>query len=231
MIINVMYPSAASLYGDSFNVEYLKMAVKDCKVVYSSFNERPYFADHDIDMFYMGSMMERYQKTIIDELQPYKERIIELIESGVVFLCTGNSFEIFGKAINDIEALNIFDYQTEINFDHHHNSCFLGEYKNMEIVGFKSCFSSTFNNNYDFIKVKKGFGFKDNNFNEGVRYKNFFGTYLIGPLLVLNPHFSEYLLNLLKVEYQLPYQEAIDNAYNIRVKEYNSYKEIREFKH
>ncbi|NLZ74878.1 MAG: hypothetical protein GX914_00065 [Erysipelotrichia bacterium] len=231
MIINVMYPSAASLYGDSFNVEYLKNAIEDCKIVYSSFNEKPYFVDNNIDMFYMGSMMERYQKKIIEELMPYRERIKELIENGVVFLCTGNSFEIFGKSINDNEALNIFDYDVTIDFSHHHNSCFLGQFLNMEIVGFKSCFSYTSNNKHNFIKVKKGYGFKDNKNNEGVMYKNFFGTYLIGPLLVLNPHFSEYLLKKLKVEYQLPFKKAIEEAYDIRVKEYNSYEKIIEFKH
>lgn len=229
MIINVMYPAVTSLYGDSFNVEYLKKAVKDCQVIYTSFNEKPYFVDHDIDMFYIGSMMERYQKIIIEKLKPYKERIIELIEDGVIFLCTGNSFEIFGQRIDKVEALNIFDFYSEINYDHHHNSCFLGDFEKMEMVGFKSCFSYTSNNKNDFIKVKKGYGFKDNQFNEGIRYKNFFGTYLIGPLLVLNPDFSEYLLKILKVEYKLPYDEAIKEAYKIRVKEYNSYKEIKEF--
>lgn len=38
---------------------------------------------------------------------PYKEKINELIEKGVVFLCTGNALEIFGKYIENEDRSKI----------------------------------------------------------------------------------------------------------------------------
>ena len=40
-------------------------------------------------------------------LKPYKEKINELIEKGVVFLCTGNALEIFGKYIENEDGSKI----------------------------------------------------------------------------------------------------------------------------
>ena len=101
----------------------------------------------------------------------------------------------------------------------------------MKIVGFKSQFSNSINNDLPFIKVEKGFGFKDNNSIEGVHYKNFFGTYLIGPLLILNPDFTEYLLKQLMVNYKMAYYQDLKKAYLVRLQEFQSYEKLAEFKH
>ncbi len=230
MIIEYLYSDVTSLYGDNFNIKYLSDCVKDCEVIYTSFNEIPYFVDHEVDLIYMGSMMERYQKNVIDQLMPYKEKIKELIEEGTFFLMTGNALEIFGSKIDDIEGLNIFDSRAKRDYSHHHNSCFLGKFEYLQIVGFKSCFSYTTYDKYHFIQVEKGFGFVDSR-NEGIKYNNFYGTYLIGPLLILNPNFTEYLLKQMNVEYDLLYQQAVKDAYGIRLKEFENYKDFKEFKH
>ena len=230
MIIEYLYSDVTSLYGDNFNIKYLSSCVKNCEVIYTNFNETPYFVDHKVDLIYMGSMMERYQKNVIDQLMPYKEKIKELIEDNTFFLMTGNALEVFGNNIDDIEGLKIFDSSAKRDYSHHHNSCFLGKYDDMQIVGFKSCFSYTTCDKYPFMQVEKGFGFV-NSGNEGIKYNNFYGTYLIGPLLILNPNFTEYLLKQMNVEYKLEYQPAVKDAYDIRLKEFESYKDFKEFKH
>ena len=55
----------------------------------------------------MGAMTERTQEKVIKKLMPYKEKINELIEKGVVFLCTGNALEIFGKYIENEDGSKI----------------------------------------------------------------------------------------------------------------------------
>lgn len=55
----------------------------------------------------MGAMTERTQEKVIKKLMPYKEKINELIEKGVVFLCTGNALEIFGKYIENEDRSKI----------------------------------------------------------------------------------------------------------------------------
>lgn len=220
MKIEVLYGELANLYGDLFNIHFLEKSLDNVEVYYTGINDKPRFVDSDIDLIYMGPMMERYQEIVIDRLKPYKERIKELISNNKVFLITGNALEIFGSKIDDIEALGIFETYAKRDFTHHHNSCFIGEFENMKIVGFKSQFSYSYNNKYPFIKTINGNGFNDNNDIEGIRYHNFFGTYLIGPILIYNPYFTKYLLKLLGQDVKLVFEEDVIKAYNIREKEY-----------
>ncbi len=54
-----------------------------------------------------------------------------------------------------------------------------------------------------------------------IRVKNFFGTYLIGPLLVLNPCFTKYLLNIMGVENpSLAFEKEAVDAYNKRLEDF-----------
>lgn len=219
MKIEVLYSEVANLYGDLYNIKYLEDTIKDVTVYYTSLNETPKFVSEDIDIIYMGPMMERYQEIIINKLKPFKRRIKKLIESDKIFLITGNALEIFGKKIDDIEALGIFDIYSKRDFTKHHNSCFLGKFDDLDIVGFKSQFSNSYNNDYPFIKVTNGFGFVDSD-NEGIKYKNFFGTYLIGPILIYNPMFTKYILNLLGKSDKLLYEDDLIKAYDIRREEF-----------
>ena len=54
---------------------------------------------------------------------------------------------------------------------------------------------------------------------EGIHYKNFFGTYLLGPFLVLNPPFTKYLLRSMGCADILAFEEEVMAAYNHRVGE------------
>ena len=62
-------------------------------------------------------------------------------------------------------------------------------------------------------------------------YKNFYGTYLIGPLLILNPDFTEYLLKQLAVNSKMAYYQDLKKAYLVRLQEFQSYEKLAEFKH
>ena len=58
---------------------------------------------------------------------------------------------------------------------------------------------------------------------EGVRYKNFFGTYLLGPFLIENPYFTEYLLKILGEKDAKPaYFCDAEAAYKARLAEFKS---------
>ena len=220
MKIEVLYSEVANLYGDLFNIHYLEKTIPNLTVYYTSLNDKPKFVEHKIDLIYMGPMMERFQEVIINKLKPYKKRIKELIENDTIFLITGNALEIFGSKIDDIKALGIFQYYSKRDFSYHHNSCFIGKFNDMKIVGFKSQFSYTYNNKNNFIKVINGYGMNEQDNNEGIRYHNFIATYLIGPFLIYNPPFTEYLLKLLKYDGNIAIKEAVYEAYNIRKEEY-----------
>ena len=93
----------------------------------------------------------------------------------------------------------------------------------IEIVGFKNQLSFSYgdNNKEYFLEMKKGSGINPETKLEGLRRNNFFGTYLLGPMLVLNPIFMRYLLNILGLnDKEIPFIEIANKAYEIRLGEF-----------
>ena len=192
--IEILFPEFCNLFGDISNMKYLKKCIPEANFIETSFNEEPAFVSQDVDFIYMGPMTERMQEKVIKKLMQYKNRIEELIEKGVVFLVTGNSIEIFGKYIENedgtkIDALGLFDIYAKRDMLHRHSSIFVGKYEDIELVGFKSQFTFAYgdNTNMYFSEVEKGIGLNPDSKLEGIQKNNFIGTYIIGPILILNP--------------------------------------------
>ena len=55
---------------------------------------------------------------------------------------------------------------------------------------------------------------------EGIRIMNMFSTYILGPILVTNPLFTKYLLNIIGYNKKLYLYDQMLDAYNIRLKDY-----------
>ncbi|MBO6159743.1 MAG: hypothetical protein J6P72_10885 [Firmicutes bacterium] len=234
MKVEVLFSEACNLYGDLFNMNYLAASVPEAEFIYTGFNDVPAFAGEKVDFIYLGPMTERDQETVISRLKPYRERIIELIEQDVVFLCTGNAFEVFGSYIETdekrrIDCLGIYEGYAVRRLMNRHNSLFLGTFKDAgqnsrEIIGFKSQFTHTYTDNrkgYVFAKTR-GYGINPDSEFEGIRMHNFFGTYLIGPILIMNPYFAKYLLSLAGVaEPKLAFEKEAFEAYEVRQKEFH----------
>lgn len=223
MQIEILYPEISNLYGDSANAMYLKKTLKDATFIETKLNQKPKFLDNKIDLVYIGSCSEKDQEIAISKLLKYKDQIKSKIDSNQLIIATGNSCEIFGKYIIEkgkkVEALNIFDYYSIRDTDHRHNSLFLGEYKNMKIVGNKSQFSFIYDVKHTFIKLLRGIGNNKEDQYEGIHYKNFFATYLLGPFLILNPYFTKYILKIIKYNKKLAFENISIEAYNYRLKE------------
>lgn len=230
MKIEILFPEFCNLYGDISNIKYLKKCLSNQKVKYieTSFDMEPSFVTQDINFIYLGPMTENRQEKVIKKLMPYKKRIEELIEKNTVFLFTGNALEILGKYIENedgikIEALGIFDVYAKRNMMHRHNSLFIGEYNNIKIVGFKSQFTMMYGNNTDnyFLKVEKGIGINKESKLEGINKNNFFGTYLTGPILILNPLFTKKILQIMGVDNPKLYLEKdLKAAYEERLRDF-----------
>jgi len=226
MKVEILFPDLCYLYGDKGNIRYLKECMKDAEFIETSLNEMPAFVNEDVSLIYMCSMTEKGQERAIERLLKYKERIQELINKGVCFLLTGNSFEIFNKYIEDengrkIEGLGILNYYSKRYIPKRFNSLFLGEFEDFEIVGYTSRFSHTYGESDDnyLFKVTKGLGINEQSKYEGIRVNNLFASYLLGPLLIQNPKFTKYILNTIKSNEKLAFEKEIMNAYEIRLKE------------
>lgn len=233
MKIEILFPEVCSIYGDYGNIIYLKQCLPQAEFIETALNNEPKFVKENIDLVYLGSMTEKIQEKIIKKLEKYKNIISEQINSEKAFLFTGNSFELLGKYIeNDdgkkIECLNIIDLYSKREMFNRYNSLFLGEFENIKIVGFKDQFSHQYGDNQNnyFAKVIRGIGINRESKLEGIKINNFIGTSILGPILVLNPTFTEYLIkDILKIKKgQVAFKKEAMEAYNKRLVEYEDLK-------
>ena len=230
MKIEVLYPEICCLFGDKANMRYFEMCLPEAEFIKTPVSEMPRFLTEDVDMVYFGSCSESNQERILSRLKDHKARIEELIEKGVIFLMTGNSFEIMGNYIEKpdgekIEALGIVDFYAKRTIPKRNNSLFIGKFGETEIVGYTSRFSHAYDikESDAFINVTKGYGSFIDAKTEGIRKNNLYGTYLLGPFLIQNPLFTKYLMGKLGVENpQLAFEEDIMKAYDVRIKEFKT---------
>lgn len=226
--IEVLFPEFCNLYGDISNIKYLKKCLPNAKFYETAFDEELIFIKEKVNFIYLGPMTEKMQEKVINKLKPYKERIKELIDENVVFLVTGNAIEIFGKYIENedgtkIDALDIFDIYAKRDMLHRHNSIFIGNWEDIKVVGFKSQFTFAYGNNENdyFAKVEKGIGLNKESKLEGIQKNNFIGTYLLGPILILNPMFTKKIIEKMGIEdVKLAFAEDTIAAYNQRLSEF-----------
>lgn len=235
--VEYLFPEVANLYGDALNIKYLEKSLKentnDYEIIETSLTNKPKFVDEEVNLIYMGSMSEKSQEIIIERLKAYKDKIKQLIDQGVIFLLTGNALEVFGKYIENedgskIECLDLIDIFAKRDMMHRYNTLFLGEFEKqnnekIEIMGYKATFSFSYGNNEkDYLfKSIKGCGINKESELEGIRINNFIGTYLIGPLLVVNTEFTRYLLTLIGIDNpKISFEEEAKKCYNQRLEEF-----------
>lgn len=232
MKIEMLYPEVCNLYGDLMNIEYLKRSAiasgrEDFEVIETSLKSEPYFVKNDdLSLIYMGTMTEHTQELVLKALAPYKDRISELIERGQLFLLTGNAFEIFGEYIecddgSKIDCLGLFETHAVRRMLQRYNSLYVGKFDDIDIVGFKSQFTHSYGKFDGLFTTVRGDGLSPETKEEGIHKNNFIGTYLIGPLLVLNPPFTKYLLGKMGVENpSVCYEESSMDVYTHRLSEF-----------
>jgi CobQ-like glutamine amidotransferase family enzyme len=227
MKIEILYPEAGNLYGDTANIKYLRLCLPEAEIIETSLGSVPAFTKEKIDLIYSGPMTERAQELAAAALMPYADKINELIDSGTHLLFTGNSLELLGSHIvtdgGDIKCLGILSFYSKRFMAKRYNGFFLGSYEDIKITGFNSRFSHSYPEGElnGFAAVIRGIGLNEGCGFEGVKKNSFIGTYLLGPLLPLNPLFTRKLLaSLGATEAQPAFFDASMDAYNKRLSEF-----------
>lgn len=228
MIVEILYPEYANLYGDSGNVRYLERCLPNAEFIETPMHQDPAFVTREVSLVYMGPMTESAQEKVIAHLRPHTARLREMVEQGVVFLFTGNAMEVLGEAIENedgsrIEGLGLLPIVAKRDMMHRYADAFKGRFEDMDIVGFKAQFTMAYptKEGLGFIHTQKGVGLNPDLPKEGVRMNHFFGTYLLGPLLLMNPPFTRYLLGLMGVEpAALPFEVEAMEAYRRRLADF-----------
>lgn len=222
-----LYYDLMNLYGESGNVKALKMQLEGqgikTTIKFLTIDDDLNFKDYDI--VYIGSGTENNQKIVLNHLLKYKNDIEDAIERGVHFICTGNALELFGNVIEDVNnkkytALGMFDFdvkQEEVRMVD--EVLFKTDLINKYILGFQNQSGHIKSDILNLFDVVKGIGSYIGSEKEGIHYKNFYGTYVIGPILVRNPELLKYLI-----------KEIINkNNKNFKFKKFNQKLEIEAY--
>lgn len=230
--IEVLFEEYANLYGDRGNIHYIQKVGSNVEIIHTGLKDTPKFLTENVELVYLGPTTESQQENIANILIKYKKEIKAKIEEGLNFLITGNSMELFGDYIEKtdgtkIEGLGIFDVYAKRIERFRHNDLVMGHTvdENFEIVGFKNQMSHLYgqDNNY-FVKLEYGSGRNGHEQNEGINYKNFIGTYIIGPVLALNPEFASSIMKKCKiVEDEAILKNDAILAHEQRVKEFKGF--------
>ena len=194
-----LFHDILNLYGESGNILALKSALEsqDIEVEIKNLSiDNDNFDLSNVDFIYIGAGTEYNQKLALNALLKNKEKINECFLNNVYLLATGNSIELFGKSIETkeetLETLNIFDYVTihgskrivsEAVFKH-------DKFK-QEIIGFENHQGEINGIQNPLFTVIRGYGSNKESRVEGFKFNNFYGTYLLGPILARNPELLE----------------------------------------
>ena len=211
-MINVLhlYYDLLNLYGENANTRCIKhmLDLNDIKVNVDlkSLNDKIDFNKYDI--IYIGQGDENNLLLALEDIKKYKKELTKYIESNKMLLLTGNSMDLFGKYIKTnkekITSLGIFDYYTEFitesTFKNASTDRIVGQIEGTtslikeKIIGFQNRCDLNYNITTPLFELDEKYSNDLTNKNEGFTYKNVYATHIIGPLLIRNPFFTDYLL-------------------------------------
>ena len=228
VLIEALYGEYSNLYGDQGNLLYVQEKLRRAGVEYDLIRthlfDRPAFADRAVDFLYIGPCTERQQEQELEHLRPYAQALRQRMESGAVTLVTGNALELLGESIRcedgrEIRGLGFYK-TTAQRFSHlRYNELCMGYCGENILVGFKNQLSHSYGETGSpFLLMHTGTGLNPETKNEGFRHGNFIATYLLGPFLVLNPRFTQYLLQLLGCETPPAFWKEAMEAYEYRLR-------------
>ena len=228
-----LYHDLMNLYGDWANVAILVRtlaalgpgAVTDYKSVDDEIGFDSY------DFVFIGSGTERSQRACMRDLERHAEYLNRQIEAGLHILATGNSHELFGRAITDasgkrFKTLGLLDFETVQQDSRVTGDCvYRASFLPGGLIGFINRAGGGQQGSVERpFRLEMGPGADGKENKEGIIYQNLLGTYMTGPVLVRNPPLLRHIVSLLYPGFgELPaddpffyYQEA---AYQMALSE------------
>ena len=222
-----LYYDLMNLYGETGNIKAITSLLDkqdvEYEVLYKTIDDTIKFKEYDI--IFIGCGDKENQKLVLKDIIKYKKDIKDIIEDTTI-IATGNSFELFGKKIDDESALGIFNYKTTsveelIKGEQICKTSLIDK----TVVGFQNRLSiNDIKENYLF-DVVNGNGNNAEDTHEGYHEYNFYGTYTFGPLLIRNPYLLEYIIKNLFKKLDIKYKAVKDTpdikAYDEFIKNFN----------
>ena len=201
-----LYYDIMNLYGESGNIRMIERVLKDKGAEVEI--DRKTVTDKDIDFtrydfIYCGAGTESKRTFALNHLRKFKDSLKSAFDAGKVMLFTGNSWEMLGKSIETangkvLEGLNLFDFTVKEQNKRRLTGDIKAktEFLQTELIGFINKCSEVEGVTsplFTLTMKPESFSFET----EGIRDKNLFGTQIVGPVLVKNPDFCNYIAELI----------------------------------
>ena len=228
-----LYYDLMNLYGEIGNIMALEKGFNDqdmfTEVTNLTIGDKIDF--NKFDIYYMGSGSEENQLLVINDILKYKDKINNAINNGKHFIFTGNSYEILGKYIEKINGekintLEIFDfYSKEVDKRIIGEEIVECDLFKETVIGFQNRQCVLNNKNNHLFSVIEGFSDNYKSHYEGIHFKNLYATYNLGPLLIRNPLFKDYIIKEVLEKKDILYQSIStvdEKAYNEYIKNFIS---------
>ncbi|MEA5011480.1 MAG: hypothetical protein VB100_07175 [Angelakisella sp.] len=215
-----LYSDTLDLYGDFFNVKCIKNRIEEmggvCHVITANLDEE--IPVEDADLIYIGHGKARNLAAVAQHFAAQGERIKAAVEAGKVFFVTGNGRLLFGNSFTTADGvqmpgIGLFDYTGadtgKVFTSDVFSRCSFDE--SIKTYGFINRTQNIIGgNNCPLFLVESGAGDGEETASvEGNHYKNYFGTWQMGPLLARNPAFLRYLLQTLLGEEMGTYDDTL----------------------
>lgn len=224
-----LYYDLMNLYGENGNVRVLikHLENQNLKVIthFLTIDDSIDFLKYDI--YYIGCGNEESFSLTLQDIKKYKTQIKKAIEKNKMFLVTGNALDLFGKYHikrneEEVKCLDVLDFDSaQIDFRIVGEQVF--HFSNLKdpLIGFQNRDSVLRNVNVPHLfEVISGTGYVPKSNFEGIHQNNFYGTYLLGPILARNPHFTEHLVKEITLLKDLSYKKHQDKYETKAYQEY-----------
>ncbi|TLQ40169.1 adenosylcobyric acid synthase [Ruoffia tabacinasalis] len=205
--IGHLYGNLMNTYGDNGNLlmlqHYAKEAGYQVETTIVSLGDD--FLAEDYDLLFFGGGQDYEQKIVSQDLPRIRDEIASFIENDGVMLTICGGFQLLGQyyinaAGDRLEGMNILPHYTERQID----SRFIDDIEIYDEENDQTYYGFENHNGVTHLgpelkplgRIVKGNGNNGVDQTEGVHYKNTFGSYFHGPLLVRNEWLARHIVEL-----------------------------------
>lgn len=203
--ICVLYPEYLNLYGDSGNIVILqkRMEWRGHRVNIHNVSVKDVFEPERYDMIFIGGGHDNGQRHICKDFNQKSRSLKKTMEEGQVIFAICAGFQLLGKYYDSLQEgklqmSGLLDFYTEKDSPRCRGDLIIRQENGCRISGYENHSGRTYLGEglRPFGIVEKGTGNNESDGVDGVHYKNTFGTYCHGPVLVSAPDFADELLLL-----------------------------------
>lgn len=202
-----LYGNLLNTYGDNGNLlmiqYYARQKGYHVETTLVSLDDT--FDADDFDIVFFGGGQDFEQKIIANHIQTIKEAISTYIENNGIMLAICGGYQLLGRyyvnaAGDKINGLGVLPHYTERQINHR----FIGDIEIFDEENQQTYYGFENHNGVTYLegdlkplgRVIKGNGNNGKDQTEGLHYKNVYGSYFHGPLLVRNKWLAEHLIEL-----------------------------------